>query len=77
MINILLEGYGIDGPWLYDGLKNYIRPNHSVAAVAFSFRDNRVKSSDFGKDFMSFDKLRHQNIWELDTWIKEQLLQNA
>lgn len=45
MINILLEGYDIDEAWLYDELKNYIRPAHSVAVVAFSFRDNRVQSS--------------------------------
>lgn len=44
MINILLEGYDIDAPWLYDELKNYIKPNYSVAVVAFSFRDSRVKS---------------------------------
>ena len=44
MINILLEGYDIDAPWLYDDLKNYIKPNNKVAVVAFSFRDNRVKS---------------------------------
>lgn len=44
MINILLEGYDIDAPWLYEELKNYIKPNHSVAVVAFSFRDNRVRS---------------------------------
>ena len=44
MINILLEGYNIDAPWLYNELKKYIQPNHSVAVVAFSFRDNRVKS---------------------------------
>ena len=44
MINILLEGFDIDAPWLYDELKNYIQPNHSVAVVAFSFRDNCVKS---------------------------------
>lgn len=40
MINILLEGYDIDAPWLYDELKNYIQPNHTVAVVAFSFRDD-------------------------------------
>ncbi len=45
MINILLEGFDIDAPWLYDELKNYIKPDHSVAVVAFSFRDNRVKTS--------------------------------
>lgn len=44
MINILFEGYNIDAAWLYDELKNYIKPNHSVAVVAFSFRDSRIKS---------------------------------
>lgn len=44
MINILLEGYDIDADWLRDDLKKYIEPTHSVAVVAFSFRDNRVKS---------------------------------
>lgn len=44
MTNILLEGYDIGAPWLYEELKNYIKPNHSVAVVAFSFRDDRVKS---------------------------------
>lgn len=44
MINILLEDYDIGSPYLYDKLKNYIKPNYSVAVVAFSFRDNRVKS---------------------------------
>lgn len=44
MINILLEGFDIDAPWLYTELKNYIKPNHTVAIVAFSFRDSRVKS---------------------------------
>ena len=46
MINILLEGYDINADWLYNDLKKYILPNHSVAIVAFSFRDNRVKSLD-------------------------------
>lgn len=44
MINILLESYAIDAPWLYEELKKYIKPAHMVAVVAFSFRDNRVKS---------------------------------
>ena len=44
MVNILLESYNIDAPWLYDELKKYIKPNHSVAVIAFSFRDSRVKS---------------------------------
>lgn len=44
MINILLESYDFDAPWLYDDLKQYIKPHHTVAVVALSFRDNRVKS---------------------------------
>ena len=46
MINILLEGYDIDAPWLYRELKNYIKPEFSVAVLAFSFRDSRVRSLD-------------------------------
>lgn len=45
MINILLEGYEINAPWLYDDLKKYILPNQSIAVIAFSFRDNEVKNS--------------------------------
>lgn len=44
MINILLEGYDIGAIWLYDELKKYIKPTHSVAVVALSFRESRVKS---------------------------------
>lgn len=46
MINILLEGYDIDAPWLYGKLNQYIKPDNKVAVVAFSFRDNRVKCTD-------------------------------
>ena len=46
MVNILLEGYDIDAPWLYGALRPYIRPSDRVAVVAFSFRDNRVKSPE-------------------------------
>ena len=44
MINILLEGYEINAPWLYDDLKKYILPNQSIAVMAFSFRDSEVKN---------------------------------
>lgn len=46
MVNILLEGYDIDAPWLYGALKSYIKPSDSVAVAAFSFRPNRVKSAE-------------------------------
>ncbi len=45
MVNILLEGYDIDAPWLYPALRPYIRPTDTVAVVAFSFRDSRVKNA--------------------------------
>jgi len=44
VVNILLEGYDIDSTWFFDTLKEYIKPYFKVAVVAFSFRDNRVKS---------------------------------
>lgn len=50
MINILLDCYEIDSPYLQDCLKKYIKPNYSVAVVAFSFRDSEVKSlSDWNR----------------------------
>ena len=44
LVNILLERYMIDAPWLFEDLKQYLKPNHKVLVVAFSFRDNRVKT---------------------------------
>ncbi len=42
MVNILLEGYNIAEPWLYESLKPYIKPEYKVAVVAFSFHKRRV-----------------------------------
>lgn len=44
MIHILLEGYDIDAPWLYDELKQHIKPFQKVAVVAFSFRESQASS---------------------------------
>ena len=44
MVNILLDYYDINNPWLFDTLKNYIKPQSKVAIIAFSFRDNQVKN---------------------------------
>lgn len=44
MVNILLDYSDINSPWLFDTLKNYIKPHHKVAIIAFSFRDERVKN---------------------------------
>lgn len=53
MINILLEGYDIAAPYLCNELKNYIKPEHKVAVIAFSFRDDKVKSLDDWKNLYS------------------------
>lgn len=44
MVNILLEGYDIDAPWLHEELKNYIQSDHKVAVVALAFRDSKVSN---------------------------------
>ena len=45
MVNILLEGYDIDAPWLRGDLRPYIRPSDRVAVVAFSFRELPVSKA--------------------------------
>ncbi len=45
-VNILLEGYVIDAKYLYDSLKKYIKPEHKVAVIAFSFRDTHISSAE-------------------------------
>lgn len=63
MINILLEGYDIATPWLYKELKNYIMPNHSVAVVAFSFRDSEVKNlKDWGSLYSKENGIYYNGI---------------
>ena len=46
LVNILLERYMIDAPWLFEDLKQYLKPHYKVLVVAFSFRDNRVKTKE-------------------------------
>lgn len=59
MVNVLLEGYDIGASWLREKLKQYIKPEHRVAVVAFSFRDSRVRSLEdwnalYGRDSGKF-----------------------
>lgn len=61
MINILLEGYDINADYLYDELKNYIKPEHKVAIVAFSFRDDSVKTLSDWKDLYSKESGMYYN----------------
>ena len=61
MINILLEGYDINADYLYDELKNYIKPEHKVAIVAFSFRDDSVKTLSDWKNLYSKESGMYYN----------------
>lgn len=45
-VNKLLEGYDIDAEYLYNSLKEYIKPNYKVAVIAFSFRDTNIQSAE-------------------------------
>ncbi len=63
MINILLEGYDISANWLYEELKNYIKPSYSVTVIAFSFRDSIVKSAkDWNKLYGKKNSKYYDNI---------------
>lgn len=44
MVNILLDGIDLDAPYLVEALRGYIRPEHRIVYVAFSFRDAKVRS---------------------------------
>ena len=46
MINVLLDFYNIDEPWIKKALCDIIKPSMKVAVVAFSFRDEYVKNED-------------------------------
>ena len=50
MVNILLEGNRIGDKWLYDELKNYIKPHHKVAVVALSFRSYEASNAKEWQD---------------------------
>lgn len=44
MVNILCNRYTIDHDWCFPKFKEYLKPNHKVVVIAFSFRDSKVKS---------------------------------
>ncbi|MBO5327983.1 MAG: Type 1 glutamine amidotransferase-like domain-containing protein [Clostridia bacterium] len=45
MVNVLLEGFNINKPWLFNELKNHLKPRLKVVVIPFSFRDSEVKNS--------------------------------
>lgn len=44
MVNILLEGFDVNAPWLMPELSRYLRPGARVAVVALSFRDSQARN---------------------------------
>ena len=46
MTHILLEGYNLSEPWLFDTLRAYIKPHHKAAVIPFAFRDSRVRCAE-------------------------------
>jgi peptidase E len=46
MVNILLDGIDLDSDYLREELGKYIKPNHRIVNVAFSFKDAKVKSAE-------------------------------
>ena len=53
MTNILLEGYDINAPYLFDEVTKHIKPHHYVAVVALSFRDRVVRNLSDWNDLYS------------------------
>ena len=46
MINVLLDYYTIDEPWIYSELKSIISPEMKVVLIPFSFRDECVNDEE-------------------------------
>lgn len=44
MVNILLEGIDLSSDYLREELRKYIKPEHHIVNVAFSFKDAQVQS---------------------------------
>lgn len=44
MVNVLLESYDLTAPFLFDTLKQHIKPIHSVAIIAFSFLPSQASN---------------------------------
>ena len=61
MINILLDGYNIDEPWISETLEKYIKPSHKVTIVAFAFSDDDVKNAN---DWQSFYGKQNSKYYE-------------
>lgn len=46
MVNILLDGIDLDADYLREELAKYIKPEHRIVNVAFSFKDAKVRSAE-------------------------------
>ena len=46
MVNILLNIYKVDDKWCFQELKNYIKSEHKVTVIPFSFKEERINSKE-------------------------------
>jgi peptidase E len=53
MINILANEYTIDADWCFKRFQKYIKKDHRVVIVPFSFRDDQIYSHDTWQDYYS------------------------
>ena len=59
MVNILLEGFHVDAPWLMPELKKHLKPGMKVAIVALSFRDSQAHDAESWNGLYSRDGGRY------------------
>lgn len=63
MINILANRYMIDSDWCFDELQKYIRPEHRVVVIPFSFREEQIYSNESWQQFYNpKDGLYYQGV---------------
>ncbi|MBE6666334.1 MAG: hypothetical protein E7603_08985 [Ruminococcaceae bacterium] len=62
MICLFLEGYNIRAPYLSGELKRILKPEMSVCVIAFSFRENAVRSAREWERFYGKDSKNYKGI---------------
>jgi len=56
MINILLNIFKVDDEWCFKEFKNYIKPEHRVTVIPFSFKEEHINSSESWQSYYGENK---------------------
>lgn len=51
MINILANAYNIDADWCFETLQKYIKSDHKIAIIPFSFREEQINSEETWQEY--------------------------